>query len=454
MDDGSFAEKLLKRARLVDMDATPVTTTTSVSVFTRHSFDCLERKPKETDEQYTNRTAPTWKRCQCRKHIYIYEAGRVTYRSAKTRSWEQAEKFAASLRDAKDPVKIELARIKAEEEAKKKKEAAKDSSIEDALDQWIAHLKLKSYANRSAYATFRRVVLEWATSKKFKNLSDVTPDSLDAWIGGWSPEAKEEENRLKANTQKFRVAKIRAFFLWCYKLHKVATDPAAAIRNIVVTDDDMEPTMPLTPAQFEQVMKATYKDTEFGAEFRAIFLLQRWLGVRLIDALLLARSGVQGNRIRLTVQKTRNSTGATIDRQVPDAMVQALAAVVPRKSSRAETHPDRYFTTGKCGHRALSTMWTTRIRKLNEYLDLKNEDAIAGELGAPMQFRSHMLRDTFAVQHLLAGMKLQDVSRLLTHSSIRTTEQHYAKWSKERRDKLEEETMESMQRQGAVFAGD
>jgi integrase/recombinase XerD len=246
------------------------------------------------------------------------------------------------------------------------------------------------------------------------------------------------------------MAILRIFFLWCYKLHKVANDPSAMIRNIRVTDDDMEQTMPLTLPQFDQVIKATYKDTEFGVELRAIFLVMRWLGVRLIDAVMLARSGVRGNRIKLTVQKTRNSTGATIDRPVPDEVIQALAAVVPRKG----THPDRYFTTGNCNHRALSTMWGKRIRKSNDYLDLKNEDAIAGELGAPMRFHSHMLRDTFAVQLLIAGMKLQDVSRLLTHASIRITEGHYAKWSKERRDKLEEETMDAMRSIGAVFAGD
>lgn len=414
------------------MDATPVST---ITVFTRHSSDCSKRND------------PTWKRCKCRKSLYIYEGGKVMYKSAKTRSWEQAERVAQELRDAKDPLKIALAKLN-------KQIAAKDSLLSDALDQWIKGKKIAKYANRSAYETFRRVLLAWAASKDFKNLSDVTPDSLDQWVGEWSPDAEKEENRLKKNTQKFRVAKIRAFFLWCYKLHKVANDPAAMLSTVIVTDDDMESAMPLTQEQFKQVMKATYKDAEFGVELRAIFLVMRWLGVRLIDALLLTRSGVTDNRIRLTVLKTRHSTGATIDRPVPEEVVKALAAVLPRKSTRWETHPDRYFTTGNCNHRALSTMWGKRIRKLNDYLDLKIEDELAGEPGAPMLFKSHCLRDTFAVQHLLTGMKLQDVSRLLTHSSLRTTERYYAKWSKERRDKLEEETMDAMRKQGAVFAGD
>jgi integrase len=63
-----------------------------------------------------------------------------------------------------------------------------------------------------------------------------------------------------------------------------------------------------------------------------------------------------------------------------------------------------------------------------------------------------MLRDTFAVELLLAGMGLAEVSRLLTHASIRTTEKHYAPWVKAREAKLEAEMVEAMQKMGAKFS--
>ena len=37
-----------------------------------------------------------------------------------------------------------------------------------------------------------------------------------------------------------------------------------------------------------------------------------------------------------------------------------------------------------------------------------------------------MMRDTFAVEYLLAGMPLEEVSRLLGHSSVTITQKHYA----------------------------
>jgi integrase/recombinase XerD len=39
--------------------------------------------------------------------------------------------------------------------------------------------------------------------------------------------------------------------------------------------------------------------------------------------------------------------------------------------------------------------------------------------------RSHLLRDTFAVEMLNAGSPLEDVSKALGHKSIRVTEKSY-----------------------------
>ena len=74
-------------------------TTTTVTVFTRHNPDC----PKKQNRY--------WKRCNCRKSLYIYENGKVSFISAKTRSWEQAERLAQQERDKRDPVKIRLKEI-------------------------------------------------------------------------------------------------------------------------------------------------------------------------------------------------------------------------------------------------------------------------------------------------------------------------------------------------------
>ena len=47
-----------------------------------------------------------------------------------------------------------------------------------------------------------------------------------------------------------------------------------------------------------------------------------------------------------------------------------------------------------------------------------------------------MLRDTFAVEMLLTGVPLEQVSILLGHKSIKITEKHYAPWVKARQEQL------------------
>jgi len=56
---------------------------------------------------------------------------------------------------------------------------------------------------------------------------------------------------------------------------------------------------------------------------------------------------------------------------------------------------------------------------------------------------SHRLRDTFAVDLLEKGVPLEEVSKLLGHESIKTTERSYAKWMKGRQDRLDSLVTES-----------
>ena len=62
---------------------------------------------------------------------------------------------------------------------------------------------------------------------------------------------------------------------------------------------------------------------------------------------------------------------------------------------------------------------------------------IIGKVAGVEDCRPHRLRDTFAVRCLLAGIPLEDVSRLLGHASTQITEQYYAAWTSSRKLRLE-----------------
>jgi site-specific recombinase XerD len=63
-------------------------------------------------------------------------------------------------------------------------------------------------------------------------------------------------------------------------------------------------------------------------------------------------------------------------------------------------------------------------------------------------------RHTFAVELLLAGVGIERVSKLLGHQTVRTTEDYYSAWIKERQEKLVVEVKDAwkqMQLPTAIF---
>ena len=74
--------------------------------------------------------------------------------------------------------------------------------------------------------------------------------------------------------------------------------------------------------------------------------------------------------------------------------------------------------------------WQRSLRRLFEVAALKNGD------GTLKRCFPHMFRDTFAVENLLAGVPIDQVSLLLGHKSVKITEKHYAPFVKARQEQL------------------
>lgn len=406
--------------------------TLTISVFTRHSEGCSQREN------------PQWRRCDCRKSIYIYEHGKVVYKSAKTRSWEQAEKVAQAERDKRDPVKIELLKIAEQEAAKRQAERAQLRTLVDSLDQWLAENKNVKPSSLAAYKSTQRKITEWATANSLVYVSDVTSDHLSKWKAQWDPEAKDKQNRMALTTQVALQTRIRSFFRWAHAHGIIARNPAAPLRAINPGDSE---TMPLTPKQFQEVLATTdkldadmrYERAKVGKHLRAVFLVQRWTGLRIGDAIQIRRSALVGNRLSLIMQKRGNAHACSL----PDEAVTALNSL-PRIQGTDEDH---YFVSSKTRVLTETNKWVRKVARLNRYLELKHPMT-----GEPMKFHSHMLRDTFAVEMLKAGIPLERVSKLLGHKSVTITERYYAKWVPDRMKMLEDEAVTAMRKMGAKFS--
>jgi len=116
-------------------------------------------------------------------------------------------------------------------------------------------------------------------------------------------------------------------------------------------------------------------------------------------------------------------TGTHVTCPLPPIALDALNAC-PR------TNPLYFFWTGQCSPGTVARDWHSKLAKLFALAGIPN--------GHP-----HRFRDTFAVEALLSGTPLEQVSALLGHSSIKVTERHYAPWVKARQEQMEASVIRS-----------
>jgi integrase len=339
--------------------------------------------------------------------------------------------------DARDPVKIALRQIQEREDEKARQEEqaklADQITIESALDNWLSGLKPKSRSQRVQLNSIASKLKDWSKEQGLVFLGDIKPHMLYTWHGMWSPKAKNKRDRLSAQTQNLYVSHLHRFFKWAVAAEYLQRDPSTIVKR---QKHEHVQTQPLTPEQFQQVMAATRR-LEYGTQLRAIFQLQRWTGMRLIDALMMKRNNIKHGFMKIITRKT----GARLERQLPKQVLAALAEVKPQDTVK----DGHYFWSKECDADNLTIVWAERVRELNEHLSLTDED------GETMDFRSHMLRDTFAVELLLAGVPLEEVSYLLTHTSVKMTEKYYAPWVNRRKQQVQDRLTEALSKMGAAF---
>ena len=209
----------------------------TVTVFTRHAPDC----PKKADRY--------WKRCGCRKALYVYADGKPTVVSAKTRSWEQAERLAQAERDARDPAKVkllEIERVKAEETAAEK---AKNITVGDACERWLASQKFRSGETATIHRRVASRINACAGFEGIVSVKGITPDKLDEWRGRWGSQAEREFDRIGQTSQSAFQGYLKAFCRWCEEMGFVEKAPATFLRGIPKLTEEVRPLSEQTIAE-------------------------------------------------------------------------------------------------------------------------------------------------------------------------------------------------------------
>jgi integrase len=165
----------------------------------------------------------------------------------------------------------------------------------------------------------------------------------------------------------------------------------------------------------------------------------RWSGLRISDAVTLERSRLEGSNLRLHQTKT----GTSVFVPLPPNVVGALRNI----PNGVKPNARYFFWSGAGDPLNVIEYWRLAFKQLFEIAEIRQED------GTPKRCHPHMLRHTFAICNLIAGMPIEEVSMLLGHSSVKITERHYAPWVSGRQRRLENSVKNSLIAQGVLDGG-
>jgi len=363
----------------------------SVTVFVRHSGDCKYKG----DE--------TWRRCDCRKHLRWSKNGKQHKRSAKTRSWTLAEnekrKLEEQFKAGANPTALETSDRK---------------TLERAIELFISD-KVSSGRGGAVVDKYERELTrfrEFAERRSKLFPSDIDGEMLIEYRATWTALYPSSQTRQQVQTR------LRGFMSFCH--HHGWMERVPKLSKI---DADEPPTLPLSKAEYEKLLKEIPKvfPAEKAARVRALVQLMRHSGLAIRDAVTLERKEIarDGKKSLTRITTSRQKTNIHVSVPLPPEVAAEVVAVL-------NGNPRYVFWTGSGLATSAVTNWQHDLRTL-----------FRSAFGRETHFTPHCLRDTAAVEWLLAGIPLAEVSKLLGHSNIKTTEKSYAPWVQERQDRLD-----------------
>jgi integrase/recombinase XerD len=397
---GLRADGFLLRANYVLAFCSMTTTTTTtltvqsiptITIFVRHSEDCKYRG----DESH--------KACRCPKHFRYTHNGKQTRQSARTRFWKTAEERRRQLEAsfAADATAVVIV-----PDTRKTIERTIQLFITDKRSEGLSGHALKKYERELA-----RFESFMAQRSKFLP-HEIAAEDLTEFREGWTKQYPSSMTRGKVQER------LKGFLKYCYNARLIDRVPQLSVIKI-----DEPPTLPLSDVEYTRllsVISTVFPDQKKSTRVHALIQLMRHTGLSIRDAVTLERSELQKDGKVYRVTTSRQKTGTHVSVPIPPSIAEEVLSAMKLNSS------ERYmfWNTGNGTPETVVTRWQHDLRQVFR--------AAGMNTGHP-----HQLRDTFAVGLLEKGIPLEEVSKLLGHTSIKTTEKHYAPWVAARQARLD-----------------
>jgi integrase/recombinase XerD len=296
-------------------------------------------------------------------------------------------------------------------------------TIEEAVEAFLDDeqgRQLRKGTTGQSKTLLRIQLIPWAKQQHLRYLDELTVSILTRFRAHWSKDLANSQN-----TARRKQERLCGFFHFC--IRRMDKNPARLLKPIKV---HRVPTGYYTRDEFARIIDATYAYGNWkgghdfqhrGARLRALLLLMRWGGLAITDAVTLERAKLTADG-KLFLYRAK--TGTPVYVPLPTEVAQLLREI-------PNSNPRYFFWSGRSEIENAKKSWDKSLRRLFKSANLREADE------TPKRCTAHMCRDTFAVELLLSGVPLDQVSLLLGHDSIKVTERHYAPFVKARQEQLE-----------------
>jgi integrase/recombinase XerD len=356
----------------------------SLTLFRRHSADC----------QHAHK-GRQWTRCNCPISVQGSLGGRWIKESMNTRSWAAASaalhewEAAGQIGGSKPPVEI--------------------VTVPEAVAKYLEDIEARHLAAetiRKRRELLKGKFLPFCQHKGYSLFTQVNVDVLRTFRRTWTYSPLSAMKRLEY---------LRVFFRFCHESGWLEKNIALAVQAPKVPPRQ---TLPFDDEEITRILGAAESlgtKGRYGPKIRAMVLLLQHSGLRIQDAACLERARLTDDKLFLYTQKT----GTPVYCPLPSVVVDALNVVPPE-------HADYFFWDGRSQRESMVKSWD---RVFGQVFAAADPPVTKGH--------PHRFRDTFAVNLLLKGVRLEQVSIILGHSSVKVTERYYAPWVKARQEQLE-----------------
>lgn len=283
---------------------------------------------------------------------------------------------------------------------------------------------------------------EYGESRGVFVVQGISREVITGFCSTWEAEYPSSITRAKLRER------LRSFLRYCYEAQWIERIPVVPKFKI-----DEPETQPLAAEEYDRLLSSVRAAVTKGhlrrktesnrgrrspdeeekqvTIVRAFLECMRWTGLAIRDAVTLPRTAMTHDEAKKVyrVRTKRTKTGTDVSVVIPAAVAEEMLA-----AHKLNSNPKYFFWSGTGKPQSATSNWGQRY--------VAPVFAAAG-IQSEGNMLSHRLRDTFAVHLLEHGTPMEEVSRLLGHESIRTTERHYAKWSKGRQERADELVMAS-----------